>query len=342
MLPGVPNYSFIVRFRPTGPWRFGPDSGARDRVDLVYHSDAAFSALSSAMARLGLLEDWLDATARASGAPAVRCSSFFPFQGDHLMVIPPRSLWPPADSAKVRYKGARFVPLSLVKSMLAGNEIEEGRWLVDGESESLIQSDRNAHQGPFRTVVRSNAGVDRLSHGSIVAHSTACLEFSRDAGLWTAVIFAGEEQRGKWEEPVRGAFRLLADSGFGGERSRGWGRSEMPEWETWTAVGSESAVPAENAEVGYWLLSLYTPSDTDSIDWKRGNYSTISRTGRIESSARWGETKAQTVMISEGSVLLAAGEPHGAARDVAPPAFPHPVFRSGFAVALPVPWRVPA
>ena len=31
-------------------------------------------------------------------------------------------------------------------------------------------------------------------------------------------------------EPVKAAFRLLADTGFGGERSRGWGRSEAPEF----------------------------------------------------------------------------------------------------------------
>ena len=29
---------------------------------------------------------------------------------------------------------------------------------------------------------------------------------------------------------MKAAFRLLADSGFGGERSRGWGRSEPPEF----------------------------------------------------------------------------------------------------------------
>lgn len=342
MLPGVPNHSFIVRFRPTGPWRFGPDSGARDRVDLVYHSDAVFSAVSSAMDRLGMLEAWLDATARSQDGPAVRLSSFYPFQGSHLLVIPPRSLWPPPDSTKVRYKGARFVPLSLVESMLGGVEIDEGRWLVDGESECLIPSDRNAPAaGPFRMAVRSNAGVDRLEHGKALVHSTACLEFARDAGLWTAVIFAGEEQRIQWEEPVRAALRYLADSGFGGERSRGWGRSEMPEWEPWNP-SPESVAPTEGSELGYWLLSLYTPSESDSIDWKRGNYSTISRGGRIESAARWGEAKNTTLMIAEGSVLLAASEPKGSARDIASPGFPHPVFRSGFAVALPVPWRVAA
>ena len=57
--------SFAVRFRPMGPWRFGPDSGARDRVDLIYHSDAVFSAVCSAMSQLGLAEAWFEATATA-------------------------------------------------------------------------------------------------------------------------------------------------------------------------------------------------------------------------------------------------------------------------------------
>src|SRR5579871_5789156 len=143
MLPGVPNYSFIVRFRPTGPWRFGPDSGARDRVDFLYHSDAVFSAVTSAMAHLGFLEEWLDATARANGEPAVRFSSFYPFQRELLFVAPPRNLWPPLESAKVRYKAARFVPVSALQPLLGGSaELEEDRWAVDGESECLVPAER--------------------------------------------------------------------------------------------------------------------------------------------------------------------------------------------------------
>ena len=54
------NPALLVRLRPTGPWRIGPDSGARDRVDRIYHSDSLYSAVSSAMARLGLLDEWLE------------------------------------------------------------------------------------------------------------------------------------------------------------------------------------------------------------------------------------------------------------------------------------------
>ncbi len=42
-------------------------------------------------------------------------------------------------------------------------------------------------------------------------------------------------------------------------------------------------------------------------------------------------------MIAEGSVLYAVGEPRGAAADVAPEGFAHPVFRAGFALTIPLP-----
>jgi CRISPR type III-A-associated RAMP protein Csm4 len=345
MFPGIPKHAFLVRFRPTGPWRFGAGSDSRDRLELVYHSDAAFSAVTSAMASLGYIDEWLDATARAEGVPAVRFSSFFPFQGDALLVIPPRSHWPPPDSVKVRYKGARFVPLSVVNTLLDGGEVDETKWAVDGESQCLVP-ERNPQLGPFRTVIRSNAAVDRLEPGKVAGHATACLEFARDAGLWALVVFADETALAHWEERVRAAFRLLADSGFGGGRSRGWGRSEMPGWQPLNRKAEPEPEPLpqetpapepEKSEAqAYWLLSVFTPSPTDQIDWAKGNYSTLTRNGRIESAAGWGELKQPTVMVAEGSVLVCENAPQGAARDTAPLGFAHPVFRAGYAVALSV------
>jgi len=340
MSPAARPSRFVVRFRPLGPWRFGPDSGARDRVDLIYHSDAVFSAVSSAMAQLGMIEDWLNATARAETAPAARFSSFYPFQANSLLIVPPRNIWPPAEVTKIRCKGARFVPLSLVEALLAGKGIDENRWAVDGESECLIPHD--VGRGPFRIAQRSHAGVDRLEAGKVEPHSTACLEFARDAGLWTVVQFADEAAAQKWEGPVRSALLLLADSGFGGERSRGWGRSQKPEWEAWTPPAMPDSTASEN-ERAHWLLSLYLPADADQVDWKRGTYSTLARSGRIESRAQWGVIKAPNLMIAEGSVLLAGvQELRGSVRDTAPSGFPHPVYRAGFAVTIPIPWRVTA
>lgn len=332
---------FLVKLRPTGPWRVGPDSGARDRVDLVYHSDAVYSAVTHAMLRLGHLEEWLRNTAENTNGSAVRFSSCYPFHRNTLLVTPPRSHWPPPPSAKLRYQGVRFVPLSFVEGLLSEQPIQEDRWIVDGPSGCLLPSGKAALGSPFRVAYRSRAAVDRLEPGNVSAHTTACLEFAEGAGLWLAVAFEDEAAREKWSANLRAAFRLLADSGFGGERSHGWGRCEQPEITEGQvpALVINTPQPAEGTESGYWLLSLFTPSENDQVDWKRGSYGTVVRSGRVESPARSGDEKQSAPMVTEGSVLLASSEPRGAARNVAPEGFPHPVFRAGFAFAISIPWR---
>lgn len=321
--------ALLIKLRPTGPWRIGPDSGDRDRVDRIYHSDSLFSAVSGAMARLGEIEPWLDATARVSaGEPAVRFSSCFPFYGDTLYVVPPRNVWPPPASAKVRFKGARFVPLKVVEMLISGRPLGEENWAIDGSSECLISG---GAQGPFRVSVRSNAAIDRAGEG-VAQHSTACLEFTPGGGLWMVASFADDTARERWKAPIEGALRLLADSGFGGGRSRGWGRSEMPE----VMEGELPQLllkPAEDAS-GYWLLSMFHPAETDSIDWQRGDYALTMRGGRIEGH---GDEKRATRMLTEGSVIASALAPVGTVSNVAPENFPHPVYRAGFALAVPIP-----
>jgi CRISPR type III-A-associated RAMP protein Csm4 len=493
------NPGLVVKLRPTGPWRIGPDSGARNRVDVIYHSDSLYSAVTAAMSRLGWLEEWLAATARTE-APAVSFSSCFPYVGEMAFIVPPRTVWPPAPQStkagRVRWKSARFVPLTVVQSILAGKRLDENHWTVDGPSDCLVPAGK---PGPFRTAVRSSAGVDRLT-GASERHSTACIEFRPGSGLWTVVSFQDEAAHGTWSERVKAAFRLLADSGFGGERSRGWGRSEAPEFtegmlpdlilpipaekagaslgpvetaqaaviapapvvplvvekeaepapqeeapetpavtpvepavepeqpivaaaaaavetpilepeatepetpvvetsegqdaapvaeaadpepeepaveppavetspepepETPSAVVERPAVetpvtempvaeiePADEPQEApveapvvvsttpthpHWLLSLFTPAASDSVDWRRGNYTVLPRGGRVDSPAGSGELKKQIQMVAEGSVVYAETAPRGSAADVAPDGFAHPVFRAGFAVAIPLP-----
>jgi CRISPR type III-A-associated RAMP protein Csm4 len=343
----------LVRLRPTGPWRIGPDSGDRDRVDRVYHSDALYAAVCGAMFRLGEGDAWLDATARAherspgqGHAPAVRLSSCFPFHASTRFVVPPQNVWPPPPSSKVRWKSARFVPMSVVETLLAGKPLSEDAFAIDEASECLVPS--SAQVSPFRTAVRSRAAVDRTGE-SVAPHSSACLEFSPGAGLWFVGVFADDAARERWRGPLEGALRLLADSGFGGERSLGWGRSETPE----IADGSlaslvfksrernpEAGIGATNATEApaYWMLSLFHPAEGEAVDWQHGQYSLTTRGGRVESSAGWGQPKKLTRMVAEGSVLVAASEPRGAAPNVAPEQFAHPVYRAGFALCVPIPW----
>lgn len=357
------NPGLIVRLRPAGAWRAGPDSGARNRVDPIYHSDSLYAAVTAAMATFGLREEWLDATARDAEGPRVRFSSCFPFVSGISFAVPPRSLWPPpgtqVSAGKVRWKSARFVPLPAVAALLSGQPLQEDQWTVDGVSECLLPV---GQAGPFRTTMRWNAAVDRLT-GVAERHSTACIEFRGDAGLWAIVSFADDAARARWSELVRGAFRLLADSGFGGERSRGWGRCAEPEFvegvlpdlivtkpappepalkdsPVQEAIEAEAAPPP--AVTCHWLLSLFTPGPEDAVDWQRGHYTVISRGGRVESAAGFGQPKKQLQMVTEGSVLVAGETIRGAAPDVAPDGFAHPVFRAGFALSIPLPEQVPA
>jgi len=247
------NPGLVVKLRPSGPWRIGPDSGARNRVDVIYHSDSLYSAVTAAMSRLGWLEEWLDATAR-TGAPSVSFSSCFPYLDNVVFVVPPRTAWPPASpstkAARVRWKSARFIPLTVVQSILAGERLDENSWSVDGPSDCLVPAGK---PGPFRTAVRSSACVDRLT-GASERHSIACLEFRAGSGLWTVVSFEDEKAHEKWSAKVKAAFRLLADTGFGGERSRGWGRSDAPEFtdgmlpDLILPLRAESAAAAEPLE----------------------------------------------------------------------------------------------
>ncbi len=350
------NPAFVVRFRPLGPWRIGPDSGARDRVDRVFHSDALFSALTNAMLRLGRLEDWLQATAASPAGAQVRLSSCFPYTEDTYFVTPPRTLWPPPPSPRVRWANAQFVPLRAVQDLVAERPLVDTAWYVDGPSACLLPEGAHLRSGPFRIVTRSHAAVDRLRPGAIEVHRTACIEFAEGSGLWAIVSFSDEETGAQWSGAVKGALRLLADTGLGGERSLGWGRSAEPEFiegalpdlilpepvphaPAATPIGEE-AHPAP-VETVYWMLSLYSPAEADTVDWRRGTYTLVQRGGRIESGAASGTAKKIARMVAEGSVLVAAAAPRGAAPDVAPDGFPHPVYRAGFAVAVPIPLRQP-
>ena len=326
------NPALLVRMRPLSPWRTGPPSGARERVDTLYHSDSLYSAITNTIRLLdrGALDGWLAATAQNPAGSAVRFSSVFPLFTEHLLISPPRTAWPPPASAKMRWKGARFVPVSLIPQLLAGAPLDEDQWTVDGASECVVPANLG---GPFKTAVRSSAGVDRLN-GTAVPHSAACLEFQSGGGLWFVVSFADEAARDTWAAPLTTAIRLLADSGFGGERARGWGRTAAPSFTDGQLP--DLILPPSELAAGdqHWLLSLYSPAESDPIDWTRGNYAAVERGGWVEGNDT---PKKRVRMIEEGSVVAATSSPAGRAPDVAPDGFPHPVFRAGFALSIPLP-----
>ena len=352
MQPGL-----LIRLRPLGAWRYGPAEGGHDSVDTLYRSDRLYSAVTLAMQRLSLLDEWLAATAHAA-KPAVVFSSLYPFQGDTLYAIPPATLWPPPIGllhspspvflTKIRWKTARFVPLSVIDSLITGQPILADQWLPDPESGCLLRRDRPS-ASPFRMVVRSSAAVDRITNNGDESKSVACVEFEPSAGLWTVARFADSAAEQTWSPRLQAALRLLSDSGFGGGRSKGWGQTQTAEFQPGSWPGlvlpklgrhlrtAPAAEPESTAPGLFWLLSLYSPASSDKVDWSGGNYSLAARGGRVESHSGAGSLKRTVRMVNEGCVLASHDEPVGTAVDVSPDGFAHPVYRSGLALALRLP-----
>lgn len=314
----------LIRVRPAGPWRFGPASGERRQTAVFAHSDTVYGAVSSAMARLELDGAWRKAQYEAV-EPAVRFSSLYPFAGKTLFAVPPRDIWPPAASPRVRWKSARFVPLALIGDLLAGRGIREERWEVDFRSECLIAA---GSQAPCRVALRRSAALDRLVAGAAGPHETACVEFAPGAGLWCVAVYRDEAAWTDWSPRVAAAFRLLGDSGIGGERGRGWGLAESVELQEAEFPQALLAESGPAAVRGYWLLSLFSPAAEDFVDWSAGSYSFVDRAGAETLSAP---------MAAEGSVIACQSDPVGAAVNVAGAAMQHPRWRAGFAVAVPLP-----
>ncbi|MEZ5399404.1 MAG: hypothetical protein R2729_07020 [Bryobacteraceae bacterium] len=331
------------QLRPVGPWRIG--AGARAETGRIFPSDALYGAVCSAMGSLGWLDEWLDATARAEGDPAVRISSLFPaFQGD-LLAPPPANLWPVPGAARSR--AATLIPVRLIAALATGKAFSDDSWELEGDSHCLLKRGSRLNAGLFCSALRSHAAVDRLGDGVEVHHS-ACIEFHGDCRLWGIAQFA--DPAGPWQSRIEACLRLLADTGLGGGRSKGWGGfviERVSKGDTRSLLFGHNnelaaATSAEPSETGHWLLSLYNPAPADGIDWSRGSYRVFDRGGRVESRAGWGAEKKELRMIGEGALLASTAVPRGRAADVAPDGFGHPVYRAGFAVTTELPLKVSA
>lgn len=334
------NPALLVKIRPSTPWRLGPETASLAEASAILHSDAIYSAVTLALGQLGWMEEWLAATADPFREPAVRFTSAFPWQRNLLYVPPPRGLWPPEGSSlRVRWKGASLVPAALAGALLRGERPAEDAWRVDGPSGCLIPAGGRFATGPFRFLRRSCAAVDRVTGGRALPYLAGCVQFAPASGLWCAAWFATQTAYAVWGPKIEAAFRLLGDSGIGGLRSRGFGRARYVDFQAAPLgellFGPKGAPPAGN---GWWLLSLMTPAPADTIRWEEGNYELVKRSGRVGSLAGGGLRKLGSRMVAEGSVLVSRQPPRGTVLNVAPEGCPHPVFRAGYAVAVPIPW----
>ena len=245
--------ALVVRFRPAGPWRIGPDSGARNRVDRIYHSDSLlFGGIRTPWRGWG---GWRNGWRRPSGtrkAPAVRFSSCFPYLED--AALRGSAAEPLAASRRRRRCAGRVRGLCRWRWWRPAGEraAAEGERLARGRPEPVPAAGgmrRSATGRSVRPCARTPR-VDRRTGRRRWSHDTACLEFAPGGGLWAVVAFADEEAESQWKEAVRAALRLLADTGLGGERSIGWGRSDGSGVQRGRSAGHDPAAQAIRAAGG--------------------------------------------------------------------------------------------
>lgn len=329
----------LFRLRPITPWRIGPGTGARTQAGAVLHSDTWYAAVSQAMGQFQLLEEWLNATAQPFAEPAVRLSSLFPYQRGMLFAPPPAGVWPPQHTGRVRWKGARLAPLGAIGTLLRGEALDEEKWMVDGHSACLLPSTGYGGVGPFRQLRRRFAAVDRLTGGHAEPYEAAAVQFAPGCGLWGLMEFANPTAYAVWAPKIEVALRWLADSGVGGLRSRGFGRARQPELQAGTLDQLLEPLPVpRSGRRAWWLLSLFSPGVEDRVDWSSGSYGLLTRTGRAANGA----LKPGARLVEEGSVLVADSPLRGSIQDARPEGAPHPVYRAGYALALPIDWGTPA
>jgi CRISPR/Cas system CSM-associated protein Csm4 (group 5 of RAMP superfamily) len=300
--------AILFRFEARGAW-----SAAESGPSLVA-SDTFYGAVCAAMDRFGWLAEWL-----AAGS-AVRLSSLFPWQHGTLFAPPPASAWPPTNGLqRLRPKLVRFLPLPAIRDLLSEGGLAESRWVLDPGSGCLLAADRAGAGGPFRPLRVEKAAGPKSG-----------VQFADGAGVWGVAVCEDEQWRGRLEA----ALRWLADSGLGGNRALGWGGSAGVRIEGGDDIaGLLRRGAAGDGSKGWWLLSLFAPGAEEEVFWDQGAYRLAVRSGWVEGTTV--AKRAQRV-VAEGSVVFAPAAPAGSLQDVAPEGWAHPVYRNGYAVAVPL------
>ena len=162
-------------------------------------------------------------------APRTRPCASVPvsrFTATLLYVRPAAALWPPRGIVEGPLERRALRPaVALSNRCSPASPSSEDAWTVDGESECLMPSSRSAGFHFVPRVVRSSAAVDRAGDSVDAALHRVPRIHPRQRPLVCRRILP---MTPRWTQRVKAAIRLLADSGFGGERSRGWGRSRRP------------------------------------------------------------------------------------------------------------------
>ena len=202
------------------------------------------------MARLGIAGRMAGCDGAQPRRPAVSFQFLLPVSGRDLLRGAAANLWPPPRrraSSKVRWKGARFVPLS-------GGAVDSGRQAARRESLDRGWRERmpgalRDRPGPFRTRCVRARRVDRLT-GASRAPLDGLPRISPRRGIVDVVSFADDAGSAQWTDTVKAAFRLAGRFRIRRRAIARMGPLGAPEFIEGTAPRSDFAGSASGGSAG--------------------------------------------------------------------------------------------
>ncbi len=338
-------------------------------------SDTLFSALLAAsVERHAEPGAWEGAFSSPDDAPFL-LSSAFPYAGSvrfyPLPQVEVKALGLPEGTNLKSLRRLRFISEGIWQRVLAGRPLaglypREGGgaflqggtlWLGKDEVDGLpawLRETRSRGAGPrprplgalpyldlWQAQQVPRVRVDRVTNASEIYHSGR-VAYAPGCGLWFAVAWLKPEAPfpggRSWRVAFEQALHVLADSGLGGERSAGYGGFR---WR----IGGESDWPQAAPGRPFVTLSRYHPRAGELpavFEGSAARYQLASVAGYLHSPGIPSQRRRRLWLVAEGSVLNASpGAVMGDVTNVGPVVgrFPHPVWRYG--LALPVPLEVP-
>ena len=223
---------------------------------------------------------------------------------------------------------------------------EEVDCLPDGLRLNAQRGNRSSRQLNLQTVWQQErtprVTVDRINSASNIFHAGRT-RFAPDCGLWFGIQWrnpdtAVADQTGlTYREALQRSLAQLGEEGIGGERSAGYGAFH-PTW------GTEFHLRDPQPGRIAWLLSRYLPAGTE-IPACLNDAGAAYKLARIGGWARSlhgaDQRRKQIRFLTEGSLIAwPSSAPVGTVADLRPDYaasagnLPHPVWRSGLAVAV--------
>ena len=336
------------RLHMAAPLHVG-DVGVGKEETLAYlPSDSLFSALAVTWGEMPAHAHVLKALGTEFAvAPPLLITSAFPFAGDVLLLPKPRLAFHPrtdANSAKT-FKRVRWISTTIFRALTGGlsqaafDRLWAERallqsdtvWITANERDALAHALEPSEDGKLSlwdSMRAPHVTVDRIRNAGTLFH-VGRVHFAARCGLW--LLAQGEDD---WLNRTEDALQLLADSGIGGQRSRGNGQFR------WEATSDPLAGSAPEPSDYCLLLSRLAPTveQMPRLRQAASNYQLITVGGFNGTPGDNPVIRKQVRMLAEGSLIAQGAQAPGRLVDVTPDkvSVGHRIYRYGYGYTVPV------